>query len=43
MTWDAVQYKGRSDRALLHQSADDKMKFAVGMYHSLHGSLSVLF
>jgi len=41
MTWDVVQYTGRSGRVLLHRSVGDKMQFAVGMYSSLHRTLSV--
>jgi len=34
---------GRSGRSLLYQTAEDEMQFAVGMYHLLYRSLSVVF
>jgi hypothetical protein len=38
-----VQYRERSNRALLHHSVEDKMQFTVVMYSLLHRSIAVIF
>jgi hypothetical protein len=49
MTREAVQYRGRNGRTLLHQTVENETQFAadiktlVGMYCLLHRFLTVVF